>query len=50
VVEELRNVLLKWCIEEGDQGMVRGGQLARSALVDPASASFADGIMGWRWY
>jgi arylsulfatase A-like enzyme len=50
VVRQLRGVLVQWCIDEGDEQMVRNGELARSAPVDLASVSFEDEIMGWRWY
>jgi arylsulfatase len=50
VVKQLRDVLVQWCIFEGDEQMVCDGELVRSAPIDLASASFEDQIMGWRWY
>jgi len=50
VVRKLKDVLVQWCIDEGDDQMVRDGELVRSTPIDPASVSFADQIMGWRWY
>jgi choline-sulfatase len=50
VVGKLKDVLVKWCIDERDEQMVRDGELVRSTPIDPTSVSFADQIMGWRWY
>jgi arylsulfatase A-like enzyme len=50
LARELGDLLIKWCVDQGDEQMVRGGDLVASPAIDPASASFADQIMGWRWY
>jgi arylsulfatase A-like enzyme len=48
-VERLRGVLVSWCLDHGDEQMVRDGELARSPVVSERP-SFQDRIVGWRWY
>jgi len=48
-VERLRGLLIEWCIDNGDEQMVKDGQLVESPVKeDPRQ--FQDRIMGWRWY
>lgn len=48
-VDRLRTILIDWCEQNGDDEMVRDGELAQAPVVREES-SFNDRIMGWRWY
>jgi arylsulfatase len=48
-VARLRNMLIEWCIDNGDEQMVQDGQLAVSPIKED-DRKFRDGNMGWRWY
>jgi len=48
-VERLRGLLVEWCTDNGDEQMVKDGQLVASPVRDE-KPSFSDSIMGWRWY
>ena len=47
--ERLRNDLVHWCIEHGDESMLDGGKLAETPPVEEET-TFNAGSMGWRWY
>jgi arylsulfatase len=50
VMTELRETLIRWCIENGDEAMVKDGKLAVSSAEGLAEPTFSAGVMGWRKY
>jgi len=50
VKSQLRNVLINWCIENGDDKMVVDGELAVSSPDVLPGPEFQAGRMGWRKY
>jgi len=49
-VARLRDTLIRWCIENGDDAMVRDGRLVASPEDALPPAEFQPGSMGWRRY
>ena len=49
VVVELRQLLVRWCRENGDEAMLKDGGLAVSSCTEEPP-EFQPGIMGWRKY
>jgi arylsulfatase A-like enzyme len=50
VVTELRDVLIAWCREHGDEAMLDGDGLKSSPADAATMPGFQAGRMGWRWY
>ena len=49
-VAELRDMLITWCREQGDESMLDQGALKSAPLEGAGAAEFQAGRMGWRWY
>lgn len=48
--QELRDYLVRWCVQHGDHQMLGDGKLATIPVERLPSAEFSVTRLGWRWY